>query len=136
MAEVGVAAELLHEPGGVVPGGDLRDEDHQLLALATGAQTRKMRFGHRGANHPVRDVRTGRTQITSQNHGYVVTRESVDPAVAEISHVNVNEGSVEGLEYKRPNCFSVQFHPEAAPGPKDTKYLFNRFVDMMKGGDR
>ena len=109
---------------------------HQLLALATGAQTRKMRFGHRGANHPVRDVRTGRTQITSQNHGYVVTRESVDPAVAEISHVNVNEGSVEGLEYKRPNCFSVQFHPEAAPGPKDTKYLFNRFVDMMKGGDR
>ena len=109
---------------------------HQLLALATGAQTRKMRFGHRGANHPVRDVRTGRIQITSQNHGYVVTRESVDPAVAEISHVNVNEGSVEGLEYKRPNCFSVQFHPEAAPGPKDTKYLFNRFVDMMKGGDR
>ena len=108
---------------------------HQLLALATGAQTRKMRFGHRGANHPVRDVRTGRTQITSQNHGYVVTRESVDPAVASISHINVNEGSVEGLEYKRPNCFSVQFHPEAAPGPKDTKYLFNRFVDLMKGGD-
>ena len=108
---------------------------HQLLALAAGAQTRKMRFGHRGANHPVRDVRTGRTQITSQNHGYVVTRESVDPAVASISHINVNEGSVEGLEYKRPNCFSVQFHPEAAPGPKDTKYLFDRFVDLMKGGD-
>ena len=108
---------------------------HQLLALATGAETRKMRFGHRGANHPVRDVRTGRTQITSQNHGYVVTEESIDPAVATVSHVNVNEGSVEGLEYKRPKCFSVQFHPEAAPGPKDTKYLFNRFVEMMKGGD-
>ena len=108
---------------------------HQLLALATGAETRKMRFGHRGANHPVRDVRTGHTQITSQNHGYVVTEESIDPAVATVSHVNVNEGSVEGLEYKRPKCFSVQFHPEAAPGPKDTKYLFNRFVEMMKGGD-
>ena len=108
---------------------------HQLLALATGAENRKMRFGHRGAIHPVRDVRTGRTQITSQNHGYVVTEESIDPAVATVSHVNVNEGSVEGLEYKRPKCFSVQFHPEAAPGPKDTKYLFNRFVEMMKGGD-
>lgn len=108
---------------------------HQLLALATGAQTRKMRFGHRGANHPVKDVKTGRSQITSQNHGYVVCAESVDSAVAEISHVNVNEGSVEGLLYKRPKCFTVQFHPEAAPGPKDTKYLFNRFVDDMKGGD-
>ena len=106
---------------------------HQLLALAAGFQTRKMRFGHRGANHPVRDQHTGRTQITSQNHGYVVTRESVDPAVAEVSHINVNEGSVEGLCYKRPKCFSVQFHPEAAPGPKDTKYLFNRFVAMMRG---
>ena len=109
---------------------------HQLLALATGAQTRKMRFGHRGANHPVKDVKTGRSLITSQNHGYVVCAESVDPAVAQISHVNVNEGSVEGLAYRRPNCFTVQFHPEAAPGPKDTKYLFNRFIDNMKGGAR
>lgn len=109
---------------------------HQLLALATGARTRKMRFGHRGANHPVRDVSTGRSQITSQNHGYVVCEDSVDPAVAEISHVNVNEGSVEGLRYRRPNCFTVQFHPEAAPGPKDTKYLFNCFIDQMKGGAR
>ena len=107
---------------------------HQLLALATGAKTRKMRFGHRGANHPVRDVATGRALITSQNHGYVVCEESIDPAVAEVSHVNVNEGSVEGLRYKRPKCFTVQFHPEAAPGPKDTKYLFNRFIEDMKGG--
>ena len=112
---------------------------HQLLALATGASTRKMTFGHRGGNHPVRDVATGRAFITSQNHGYVVTRSSVNPAVAEISHVNVNEGSVEGLRYKRPNCFTVQFHPEAAPGPKDTEDLFDRFVEMMrsqKGGAR
>ena len=109
---------------------------HQLLALATGAKTRKMRFGHRGANHPVRDVDTGRAIITSQNHGYVVCEESLDPGVARVSHVNVNEGSVEGLVYTRPNCFTVQFHPEAAPGPKDTKYLFNRFIDHMKGGAR
>lgn len=109
---------------------------HQLLALATGAKTRKMRFGHRGANHPVRDVKTARALITCQNHGYVVCAESVDSAVAEISHVNVNEGSVEGLNYRRPHCFSVQFHPEAAPGPRSTRYLFDRFVDDMKGGAR
>lgn len=104
---------------------------HQLLALATGASTRKMTFGHRGGNHPVRDVASGRAYITSQNHGYVVARSSVDPTVAEISYVNVNEGSVEGLLYKRPDCFTVQFHPEAAPGPQDTEYLFDRFVEMM-----
>ena len=107
---------------------------HQLMALATGAQTRKMRFGHRGGNHPVKDLEHGRAYITSQNHGYVVTAESVDPAVASVSHVNVNEGSVEGLKYVRPNCFTVQFHPEASPGPMDTEYLFDRFVDSMKGG--
>ena len=107
---------------------------HQLMALATGASTKKMRFGHRGGNHPVKDLEHGRAYITSQNHGYVVTAESVDPAVAEVSHINVNEGSVEGLRYRRPNCFTVQFHPEAAPGPMDTEYLFDRFVDSMKGG--
>ncbi len=107
---------------------------HQLLALATGAKTHKMPFGHRGGNHPVRDVAAGRCFITSQNHGYVVTPETVDPAVATISHVNVNDGTVEGLCYKRPNCFTVQFHPEAAPGPMDTEYLFDRFIDSMGGG--
>ena len=91
---------------------------------------------HRGGNHPVKDLAAGRAFITSQNHGYVVTAESVDPAVAEVSHVNVNEGSVEGLMYRRPNCFTVQFHPEASPGPMDTEYLFDRFVDSMKGGER
>ncbi len=108
---------------------------HQLLALATGAKTYKLPFGHRGGNHPVKDLAAGRCFITSQNHGYAVAAETVDPAVATVSHVNVNDGTVEGLRYKRPNCFTVQFHPEAAPGPMDTKYLFDRFLDSM-GGER
>ena len=106
---------------------------HQLMALATGAKTRKMRFGHRGGNHPVRDLEAGRVFITSQNHGYCVCEESVDPAVAEISHINVNDGSVEGLRYQKGNVFTVQFHPEASPGPMDTEYLFDRFIAMMGG---
>lgn len=107
---------------------------HQLMALATGSATRKMRFGHRGANHPVKDLDAGRVFITSQNHGYVVRAESVDPEVAQVSHINVNEGSVEGLRYKNGNVYTVQFHPEASPGPKDTEYLFDRFVRRMEGG--
>jgi len=107
---------------------------HQLLALACGCQTEKMHFGHRGANHPVKSLRTGRCLITSQNHGYVVTPQSVDPAVARVSYTNVNDSTVEGLDYIRPNCFTVQFHPEAAPGPADTEFLFARFLEMMKGG--
>ncbi len=107
---------------------------HQLLALATGAKTHKMTFGHRGGNHPVKDLAAGRCFITSQNHGYVVDADTVDPAVAQISHVNGNDGTVEGLQYKRPNCFTVQFHPEASPGPEDTAYLFDRFVRSMGGG--
>lgn len=106
---------------------------HQLLALATGAQTEKLQYGHRGANHPVRDIAAGRVFITSQNHGYVVKGETVDPAIAEISHVNVNDGTVEGLRYKKGNIFTVQFHPEASPGPLDTQYLFDRFTAMMGG---
>ena len=108
---------------------------HQLLALATGARTGRLAYGHRGGNHPVRDLEKGRVFITSQNHGYMVLSDSVDPAVAEVSHVNVNDGTCEGLRYKRPNCFTTQFHPEASPGPKDTEYLFDRFVASM-GGDR
>ena len=116
---------------------------HQLLALATGAKTHKMTFGHRGGNHPVKDLEAGRCFITSQNHGYVVDGDSVDPAVAQVSHVNVNDGTVEGLKYRRKNCFTVQFHPEASPGPEDTEYLFDRFTASMAeaqntpmGGDR
>ena len=106
---------------------------HQLLALATGAKTHKMAFGHRGGNHPVRDLAAGRCFITSQNHGYVVDADTVDPKIAKVSHVNVNDGTVEGLEYVRPNCFTVQFHPEASPGPQDTEYLFDRFVASLGG---
>lgn len=108
---------------------------HQLMALATGASSEKLKYGHRGGNHPVRDLQTGRVYITSQNHGYCIQAESVDPAVAEVSHVNVNDGTVEGLRYKNGRVLSVQFHPEAAPGPQDTAYLFDRFVSML-GGDR
>ena len=108
---------------------------HQLMALATGAKTGRLDYGHRGGNHPVKDLEEGRVFITSQNHGYVVLSETVDPAVAEVSHVNVNDGTCEGLRYKRPNCFTTQFHPEASPGPKDTEYLFDRFIASM-GGDK
>ena len=108
---------------------------HQLLALATGAKTGRLAYGHRGGNHPVRDIAEGRVFITSQNHGYMVLSDSVDPSVAEVSHVNVNDGTCEGLRYKRPNCFTTQFHPEANAGPRDTEYLFDRFVASM-GGDK
>ena len=108
---------------------------HQLLALATGAKTGRLDYGHRGCNHPVRDEEEGRVFITSQNHGYMVLADSVDPQVARISHVNVNDNTVEGLRYLRPNCFTTQFHPEANAGPKDTEYLFDRFIASM-GGDR
>lgn len=107
---------------------------HQLLALATGAKTGRLDYGHRGGNHPVRDIEKNKVFITSQNHGYMVLADSVDPDVAEISHYNVNDKTVEGLRYKRPNCFTTQFHPEANAGPKDTEYLFNRFIDSMGGG--
>ncbi len=105
---------------------------HQLMALANGATTRKMRFGHRGANHPVKDLKRGRCFITSQNHGYVVEEGSMDPAVAQVSHVNVNDGSLEGLRYLQKPVFTVQFHPEASPGPVDTDYLFQDFIDLIR----
>lgn len=106
---------------------------HQLLALATGAKTEKLPYGHRGGNIPVRDLEKGRVFITSQNHGYAVVDGSVDPAVAEVSHVNVNDGSVEGLRYKRPNCFTMQFNPEGNTGPMEVKYVFDRVVEIMGG---
>ena len=106
---------------------------HQLMALANGADTRKMRFGHRGGNHPVKDLATGRVYISSQNHGYVIKKESVPKNLAEVSFINVNDKSIEGLRYKGKNVRTVQFHPEASPGPVDTAYLFDEFIEMMKG---
>ena len=108
---------------------------HQLLALATGAKTGKLPYGHRGGNIPVRDLEKGKIYITSQNHGYVVLDDSVDPTVAEASHLNVNDKSVEGLRYKRPNCFTMQFNPEGNKGPMETEYVFDRVVAIM-GGDK
>ena len=110
---------------------------HQLLSLAIGAQTAKLKYGHRGANHPVKDVDTDRTYITSQNHGYAVVGESVDPAVARVRYVNLNDGTVEGLEHIGRPVFSVQYHPEACAGPMDTSYLFDKFMENIaktKGG--
>ena len=104
---------------------------HQLMALAAGASTEKLKYGHRGGNHPVRDIATGRVYITSQNHGYVVRADSVDPCIAEVSHVNVNDGTVEGLRYRNGRVFTVQFHPEASPGPRDTGYLFDQFLERV-----
>lgn len=106
---------------------------HQLMALANGMDTHKLKYGHRGGNHPVKDLETGRVYISSQNHGYVVDEESVDPKVAVPAFRNVNDGTNEGLAYVGKNIFTVQFHPEACPGPQDSGYLFDRFIEMMKG---
>ena len=109
---------------------------HQLMALATGADTYKMKYGHRGGNHPVKDLATGRVYISSQNHGYVVDTEHLDPKIATPAFINVNDGTNEGLAYTGKNIFTVQFHPEACPGPQDSGYLFDRFIDMIKGGQK
>ena len=106
---------------------------HQLMALATGGTTYKLKFGPRGGNHPVKDLQTGRVYISSQNHGYVVDEDKIDPNVAVPAFKNVNDGTNEGLAYVGKNIFTVQFHPEACPGPQDSGYLFDRFLEMMGG---
>ncbi|SDG70460.1 carbamoyl phosphate synthase small subunit [Marvinbryantia formatexigens] len=105
---------------------------HQLMALANGADTYKMKYGHRGGNHPVKDLKTGRVYISSQNHGYVVDTKNLDASVAVPAFTNVNDGTNEGLAYTGKNIFTVQFHPEACPGPQDSGYLFDRFMKMME----
>jgi carbamoyl-phosphate synthase small subunit len=105
---------------------------HQMLSLALGGRTAKMERGHRGANHPVKDLATGRVEITSQNHGFVVLPESL-PADVEVTHVSLFDQTNEGIRLKGKPVFSVQYHPEASPGPQDSHYLFHRFVDLMGG---
>lgn len=105
---------------------------HQLMALSEGIKVDKMFVGHRGANHPVRNEKTGLVEITTQNHGFSVNPQSVDAAVASVSHINLNDGTVEGLEFKTFNGFSVQYHPEASPGPHDSHYLFDEFIERIK----
>ncbi|MBE5838496.1 carbamoyl phosphate synthase small subunit [Butyrivibrio sp.] len=109
---------------------------HQLMALATGADTFKMKYGHRGGNHPVKDLSNNRVYISSQNHGYVVDMDKLDPNVAKPAFINVNDGTNEGLAYVGKNIFTVQFHPEACPGPQDSSYLFDRFISMIREGGR
>ena len=106
---------------------------HQILALALGGQTFKLKFGHRGANHPVRHSETGKVEITSQNHGFAVDPESL-PDDCVVTHINLNDQTVAGFASPARNCYSVQYHPEASPGPHDAQYLFEPFVDMMRTG--
>ena len=107
---------------------------HQLTALAAGGKTYKLKYGHRGVNQPVRDMNGVRTYITSQNHGYAVDSDSI--RTGRLSFANANDGTCEGIDYPGLKAFTVQFHPEACTGPKDTSFLFDRFVELMKGGDR
>ena len=105
---------------------------HQLLALANGAKTEKLKYGHRGGNQPVKDIELDRTFITSQNHGYAVVADSVPESAGRVSHINGNDGTCEGVCYTNAPAFTVQFHPEACGGPKDTAYLFDRFIKLME----
>jgi carbamoyl-phosphate synthase small subunit len=105
---------------------------HQILGLAYGGTTYKLKFGHRGSNQPVKDLETGHIEITAQNHGFCVDLESLNPEEVELTHINLNDGSLEGMKHKKFPSFSVQYHPENAPGPHDSLYLFDRFIEMMK----
>ena len=109
---------------------------HQMIALAYGGKTYKLKFGHRGGNHPVKDLATGRLEITSQNHSYAVDEASLAGTGLEVTHVNLLDGTVEGLRCEKDRVFSVQYHPESAPGPQDSGYLFDRFIQMMEEGKR
>ena len=104
---------------------------HQLMALANGGKTEKLKYGHRGANQPVIDLESGLTYVTSQNHGYAVIGESISPEVGHVSHINANDKTCEGIRYTAVNARTVQFHPEAHGGPLDTAYLFDEFVETM-----
>lgn len=105
---------------------------HQILGLALGGRTYKLKFGHHGANHPVKELQTGKVEITTQNHGFAVDIGSIPGGEVELTHVNLNDGTVEGMRHTRLPVFSVQYHPEASPGPHDSRYLFHRFLALMK----
>ncbi len=105
---------------------------HQLLALSQSAETTKLKYGHRGVNQPVKNLETGRTFISSQNHGYAVVNETVEAAGGTVSFINANDETCEGIDYKDKKAFSVQFHPEACSGPLDTRFIFDKFITMME----
>ena len=106
---------------------------HQLLALSQGGDTTKLKYGHRGVNQPVKNLETGRTYISSQNHGYAVVNEEIEKVGAKVSYINANDGTCEGVDYPDKKAFSVQFHPEACSGPHDTRFIFDKFIEMMGG---
>jgi carbamoyl-phosphate synthase small subunit len=110
---------------------------HQILGQALGAKTFKLKFGHRGANQPVKDLETGRIEITSQNHGFAVDRKEAEESKdIEITHVHLNDNTIAGISMKNKNCFSVQYHPEASPGPHDASYLFDTFIENITKSKR
>lgn len=109
---------------------------HQLMALSEGISTRKMFVGHRGANQPVKNIKAGTVEITTQNHGFAVNEDQLDESKVEITHINLNDDTIEGLRFKSFPGFSVQYHPEASPGPHDSSYLFDQFLDMIKEGKK
>jgi len=109
---------------------------HQIISLAYGAKTYKLKFGHRGGNHPVRNLETGKIEITSQNHSYAVDTDSIGATKLTVTHLNLLDGTVEGVKCEEDRVFSVQYHPESAPGPQDSAYLFDRFISMMEKGKR
>ncbi|MFM8395135.1 MAG: carbamoyl phosphate synthase small subunit [Acidobacteriota bacterium] len=105
---------------------------HQILALAVGGKTYKLKFGHRGGNQPVKNLLTGTIEITSHNHGFAVDKESFDQSQIELTHINLNDGCLEGFRHRELPLFSVQYHPEAGPGPHDATYLFENFITLMR----
>ena len=105
---------------------------HQMISLALGAKTFKMKFGHRGGNHPVKNLETGKLEITSQNHSYAVDVKSLDGTDLELTHVNLLDKTAEGVKCEKDKLFSVQYHPESAPGPQDSAYLFDEFIALMQ----
>lgn len=106
---------------------------HQMISLAYGAKTYKLKFGHRGGNHPVLNLQTDKIEITSQNHSYAVQQDSLKQTELEATHINILDKTIEGIQCKKDKIFSVQYHPESAPGPQDSSYLFDKFIDLMKG---
>ncbi|MBR1922057.1 MAG: gamma-glutamyl-gamma-aminobutyrate hydrolase family protein [Kiritimatiellae bacterium] len=128
-AAVGYAVENVKDLLGKVPVMGIC-LGHQLLALACGAKTARLAFGHHGCNHPVKDLATGKVEITSQNHNFAVVADSLPPCL-EVTHVNLNDGTIEGIRHRTLDAFSVQYHPESCPGPHDSRHLFDEFARLV-----